>query len=100
MEYYCFVKWTPRELADVLKERIPAAMAEYDAGNKQPLKDLEIATTRNYIDIGGWRFSFNDYLNKYWVKVKYYGIIEYYAMNKSAIRKKLKSHAIKIIQID
>lgn len=100
MKYYCFVNWKPADLADVLKARIPAALAEFDAGNRKPLHDLEIATTKNYFDLGGWRFLYDGYINRYWVKTKYNGIVEYYAMNKSAIKKQLKSHALEIIKVD
>ena len=99
MRYYQFVKWDPAPLETVLLETIPRAIQEYDAGNKKPFHDLGIATTNPEHRRGGWCFDLRPYLRRFWVKTKYYGIMEYYAVNKSAIRKELKSHVIKIVEI-
>jgi hypothetical protein len=99
MIYYKFVKWDAIPIENVLKERLPAALAEYDNGNKKPFRDLEIATTDPYFRRGGWCFPIHQYLKRYWVKTKYYGILEYYAVNKTAIRKELKSQVIQIVEI-
>lgn len=96
MFYYKFVAWEPKPIEDVLQGRIPTALAEYDKGNKKPFKSLEIATTEPWYKLGGWCFDLRPYLNRYWVKTKYYGILEYYAVNKTAIRNELKSHVIEI----
>lgn len=100
MTYYKFVSWEPAPIENVLTARIPAALQEYDNGNKKPFQALQIATTDPYVKIGGWCFPLAPYLKKYWVKTKYYGILEYYAVNKTAIRKELKSHCIKIVEVD
>ena len=57
-------------------------------------------TTDPYYKIGGWCFPLMPYLHKYWVKTKYYGIREYYAVNKTAIRNELKSHYIKAVEVE
>lgn len=38
-------------------------------------------------------------LAAFWVKTKYYGIIEMYALNKTDIRKELKSNVIEIMEV-
>lgn len=99
MQYWKFVKWDAIPIENALKHRTVKAMQEYDNGNTKPLYDLEIATTDPYIKIGGWCFSLVPYLKKYWVKTKYYGIQEYFAVNKTVIRKELKSGVIKIVEV-
>lgn len=99
MQYYKFVKWEAAPIETVLTGKIPRALQEYDNGNKNPFNDLQIATTNPYHKIGGWCFPLHHYLHKYWVKTKYYGILEYYAVNKTAIRKELKSNVIQIVEI-
>ena len=99
MTYYKFVKWEPAPIDDVLKDRIPAALTAYDNGDKKAFNDLKIATTDPYFRRGGWCFPLEPYLKKYWVKTKYYGILEYYAVNKTAIREELKSNVIKIVEV-
>ena len=101
MRYYKFVKnWEPRPLEDVMKATIPQALKAYDEGNQQPWKDMNIVTTSPYVDIGGWRFLYSEYLKVFWVKTKYWGIQEYYALNKTAIRKAVGSHnIIKIVEV-
>ena len=100
MTYYKFVKWDAAPIENVLSGTIPRALQEYDNGNIKPFNDLEIATTEPYYKIGGWCFPLAPYLRKFWVKTKYYGILEYYAVNKTAIRKELKTHVIKIVEIE
>lgn len=99
MKYYKFVKWDVKPVENFFNDRIPAALIAYDNGDKKPLDSLQIATTTPFYKIGGWCFPLSDYLRKFWVKTKYYGILEYYAVNKMAIRKELKSDVIKIIEI-
>lgn len=99
MQYYKFVKWEPAAIENVLRSRIPAALSEYDSGNKKPFNDLAIATTDPYHRIGGWCFPLHQYLRRFWVKTKHYGILEYYAVNKTAIRKELKSNVIQIVEV-
>lgn len=100
MTYYKFVNWEPWPIEQVLTARIPAALIDYDNGNKKPFQEMQIATTNPYIKIGGWCFPLKQYLKKYWVKTKYCGIVEYYAVNKTAIRKELKSHCLKIVEAE
>jgi hypothetical protein len=99
MTYYKFVKWDAAPIETVLMERTPKALAEYDNGNKKAFNDLQIATTDPYYKCGGWCFPLAPYLRRYWVKTKYYGILEYFAVNKTAIRKALKSEVIEIVEV-
>lgn len=99
MYYYKFVKWDTIPIEKAFEHKTIKTLIEYDNGNKEPFKQLEIATTEPYIKFMGWRFDLKPYLKKYWVKTKYYGILEYYAINKTAIRKALKSHCLKIVEI-
>lgn len=99
MQYYKFVNWEARPIEEVLKGRMPQAMLAYDNGNKQPLKDLHIVTQEAVYKLGGWAFRYAEYLRKFWVKTRYYGIIEVYAMNKTDIRKEYGREVIKIIEV-
>lgn len=99
MTYYKFVSWEARPIEEVLTAKIPSALQEYDNGNKKPFQAMQIATTHPYYKLGGWCFFLAPYLKKYWVKTKYYGIQEYYAVNKTAIRKELKSHCLQIVEV-
>ena len=99
MQYYKFVKWDVPNVENVLKNPIPLALAEYDKGNKKPFKNMNLATTDPYYKCAGWCFPLWPYLKKYWVKTKDYGILEYFAINKTAIRNELKSQVIKIIEV-
>lgn len=99
MTYYKFVKGEAAPIENVLTATIPQALKEYDNGNKKPFNDLQIATTEPYYKCGGWCFPLRSYLKRYWVKTKYYGILEYYAVNKTAIRNELKSNVIQIVEI-
>lgn len=67
-------------------ETIKALMA-YDNGDDAPLKALHIATTFPCLRIRGWEVPYQEYLNRYFVKTKYYGILEVFALNKTDIRK-------------
>lgn len=96
MYYYKFVSWNPKPIENVLTASVPAALREYDNGNKKPFNAMKIATTEPFYKIGGWCFDLRNYLKRYWVKTKYYGILEYYAINKTAIRNELKSYVIEI----
>ena len=99
MTYYKFVNWEAAPIENVLQGKIPQALEEYDKGNKKPFNDMQIATTNPYYKIGGWCFPLSQYLRRFWVKTKYYGILEYYAVNKTAIRKELKSNVIQIVEV-
>lgn len=99
MKYYKFVSWDVPEFETVLNNKLPQALLEYDKGNTQPLKDLHIATRTALYKCLGWAIPYGDYLKKFWVKTKYNGIVEMYAMNRMDIRKELKSNVIKIMEV-
>lgn len=49
---------------------------------------------------GGWAFSLREFCRVYWVKSRYYGIMELYAPNKSAIYAVLgRYHVLKIVEV-
>ena len=98
MRHYKFVSWDIPEFEKVLCGSIPQALLEYDKGNKKPLQDLHIATQNPVYKCAGWCIPFSEYMRRFWVKTKYYGIIEMYALNKTDIRKELKSGIIEIIE--
>lgn len=98
MRYYKFVSWDVPAVENCFSARIPAALIEWDKGNKKPLKDLHIATTNPVYKVSGWAFPYSEYLRRFWVKTKYYGIIEMWALNKTDIRKELKNNAIEIVE--
>lgn len=99
MRYYTFVTWEAIPKENFLKTSIPAAIAAYDAGDKQPLKDLHICTQNPVYRFGGWEMPYRSYLRRFWVKTKYYGIQQYFALNKTDIRKELKSDALEIVEV-
>ena len=99
MRYYKFVSWDVPPVEKCFCSRVPAALLEYDKGNKKPLKELHIATSNPVYKISGWAFPYDEYMRRFWVKTKYYGIVEMYAMNKTDIRKELKSNAIEILEV-
>lgn len=100
MIYYKFVQHEPAPIEKVMNASIPSALKAYDDGNELPFKALQIVTRDPFYQLGGWRFDLRPYLKKYWVKEKYYGILEYYAPSKTAIRNELKSRCIKIVEVD
>lgn len=100
MQYYKFVRWEVPAVEEVLEGRLPKALQAYDAGDKQPLKDLHIATETPVYKIRGWAFPFAEYMRKFWVKTKHYGILEVYAMNKTDIRKQYGfTGVIRIVEV-
>lgn len=64
-------------------------------------KAATVETLQNpVVKIGGWAFSLREFCRVYWVKVRYYGIMELYAPNKSAIYSVLgKYHVLKIQEV-
>ena len=86
MTYYKFNPNTTVTIEQALMDRNVMAIAEFDKGNKQPLRELHLALTRPCVDRGGYRFDLKDYLKRYWVKDNYH-IFECYALNKTDIRK-------------
>lgn len=86
MKYYKFNPDTTVTIEQALTNRYAMAIAEFDKGNKQPLRELHFAAARPYVDYGGYRFDLRDYLKRYWVKDDC-RIFECYALNKTDIRK-------------
>lgn len=99
MTYYKFVTWDAIPIEEALKGALPQALQEYDNGNKKPLKELHLVLDNPHVDRGGWRFNVRPYLKCYWVKLRGYGINEYYAINKTDIRKQFGNYVIKIVEI-
>ena len=57
------------------------------------------ATREGTYKLLGWVYDFRDDLKRYVVKIKHYGWIEYYASNRTRLRKALGSHnIIKILE--
>lgn len=99
MRYYKFVSHDIPEWDKVKNGRIPAALEAWDNGNKEPLKALHIATQEPIYRCMGWAVPYAEYMRRFWVKTKYYGIIEMYALNKTDIRRELKSNCIQIVEV-
>lgn len=106
MRYFHFTNWEPVNIEKVMATQWPAAMKEYDNGNKRPLLELfhksnDYVTLRNgYFRIGGWQFDITDYCRTYWVSTRYYGIIQLYAPDKTTIRGTLGNREVrKIVEV-
>lgn len=99
MYYYKFAQWDAVPIEEVKTSSTIKAYEEYEKGNKKPLKDLHPVLDDPYIKIGGWCFCVRPLLRRFWVKLKGYGINEYYALNKTDIRKRFGSYVIEIIEI-
>ena len=66
-----------------------------------PFIEYVNATPTGTYRVGGWEYNFRDELRLFLVKEKYSGWREYYATNKTAIRKKLGSHnIIRIVELE
>ena len=91
MKYWHFTNWEPAPLEDALKSRVAVAIAAYENGDKNAIKEYykRFATSETLqnpiVKIGGWAFSLREFCRVYWVKTRYDGIMELYAPNKSAI---------------
>lgn len=70
MTHYKFVSWDVPAFETILTGRIPAGV-----------------------------FLLRNICAAFWVKTKYCGIIEMYALNKTDIRKELKSNVIEIMEV-
>ena len=106
MKYFKFVNWEAANIDNVLTGRLPQAMLAYDNGDKKPLIEYfrmgghADLMKNGYFRIGGWQFSIKEYCKKYWVKVKYYGIIEVYSPDKTSIRNTYGKHNVfQIIEV-
>jgi hypothetical protein len=53
------------------------------------------------VKTGGWIIDFSAWMKKYWVKDKYYGIVEVRAFNKTQIRKNscTPSYILQIVEV-
>ena len=99
MTHYKFVSWDIPPFETVLNGTLPKALTAWDNGDPEPLKALHIATQEPVYKCSGWCIPYHQYLRRFWVKTKYYGIIEMYALNKTDIRKELKSQVIQIVEV-
>lgn len=99
MTYYKFTQWDAIPIEEAKQHRTIQAVEEYEHGNKKPLKDLHVVLDDPCIKCGGWCFVLRPYLKRYWVKLRQYGINEYYAMNKTDIRKRFNSYVIEIVEV-
>lgn len=107
MTYWKFVNWEPIPLENALKSPAAVAIAAYENGDKNALKQYyreyaTLATLQNpVVKVGGWAFSLHEYCRAFWVKTRYYGIMELYAPNKSAIYSVLgRYHVLQIVEVD
>lgn len=99
MYYYKFVRWDAAPVEDVLAHPTVKAIEEFEKGNKKPLKERHLVLDEPVIKFGGWCFVLLPYLKRYWVKLRGYGINEFFAMNKTDIRKRFNSAVLEIIEI-
>lgn len=99
MRHYKFVSWDIPAWETVKNAPLPAALEAWDNGDREPLKALHIATREPLFKRSGWAVPYAEYMRRFWVKTKYYGIIEMYALNKTDIRKELKSDCLKIVEV-
>lgn len=97
MKYWQFVNWEPTPIESALKSRVAVAIAAYENGDKNAI----LETLQNpVVKLGGWAFSLREFCRVYWVKSRYYGIMELYAPNKSAIYAVLgRYHVLKIVEV-
>lgn len=107
MTYWKFVNWEPIPLESALKSRVAVAIAACENGDKNAIKEYYkeyamLETLRNpVVKVGGWAFSLREFCRAFWVKTRYYGIMELYAPNKSAIYSVLgRYHVLKIVEVD
>ena len=109
MRYYKFVSWNVPDVEQIKKEDVPQATEAAENGDYALLKETlyapglihnpDILTNPVYKKMG-WAFPFSHLLKKYWIKCKYYGIIEGYAPNKTCIRNVLGKHnVLRIIEV-
>lgn len=98
MTHYKFVDWDIQPFENVLENSLPKALLAADNGNIKPLKELHIATQNPIYKCAGWAIPFREYLKRYWVKTRYYGIIEMFALCKTDIRKELKNNVIEVLE--
>ena len=54
---------------------------------------------KDRVALHGWMFDWSDKVKRYWVQLKYYGILQYYAIDKTSIRNYFGHQVIKIIEV-
>lgn len=99
MYYYKFVRWDAVPIEEAKQHKTVKAFEEYENGNKKPLKDLHPVFDDPTIKVGGWCFDVRPLLRRYWVKLRGYGINEYYALNKTDIRRHFNSYVLEIVEV-
>lgn len=99
MTYYKFTQWDVMPIEELKNNPTYKALEEFDKGNKKPLQQRELVLDEPCIKVGGWCILLRPYLKRYWVKLKGYGINEYYAYNKTHIRKRFGSYVLEIIEL-
>jgi hypothetical protein len=102
----CKIYYPANGKDSALKSRVAVAIAAYENGDKNAIKEYyrqsaTLETLQNpVVKIGGWAFSLREFCRVYWVKSRYYGIMELYAPNKSAIYAVLgRYHVLKIVEV-
>lgn len=93
MNAYKFVSWDVPALEVVKNSVVPMALEKAENGDSAPFKSLygktgilSIEHLQNPVyKLSGWAFPFKHLCRRYWVKTRYYGVIEVYAPNKSCI---------------
>lgn len=98
MTYYKFVRWEVPAIEEVLTANFPQALIAYDNGDEKPLREFHVVTEEPVYRIRGWAFPFGEYMRRFWVKTKNYGIREVYAMNKTDICRAYKG-VLEIIEV-
>lgn len=106
MMYFHFTTWEPENIDKVLTGKLPKAMAEHDNGNKKPFIEY-MRECRNpgllqngFYRLGGWQFSIKEYCKRYWIRLKYHGIIEVYSPDRTTIRNVYGAHnVLKIVEV-
>lgn len=106
MRYYKFVTWEAGDIEKIKQNPIPRAIESAENGDYKPLihlyeNNFSMDTLQNPIyKCLGWCFPFSHVLKTFWVKTKYYGIMECHAPNKTCIRKIIGTHNVyKIIEV-
>lgn len=98
MFYYKFTMWDPIPLEEAKQHKTVKAFEEYENGDKKALKEIHPVLDEPFIKYGGWCFVLRPFLRRYWVKLRGYGINEYYALNKTDIRNRFGSAVLEIIE--
>lgn len=99
MYYYKFAMWDAVPIEEAKQHKTIKAFEEYENGNKKALKALHPVYDDPCLKWGGWCFVVRPLLRRYWVKLKQYGICEYYALNKTDIRKRFGSYVLEIVEV-